>query len=136
MEKRILILYENNHYITPYYKNCSFLNIYFFLSSITFFTLEVQGVFFFLIVSYLQRKPQRNSFYYVWIMTQCLGQKMLKVKSNKYYHCKTSKRYIKISGLSTLVPITFLHRIKTSGVKITPALKKSYLFHKLEEMKI
>ena len=29
MEKRILILYEKNYYITPYKKNCFFLNIYF-----------------------------------------------------------------------------------------------------------
>ena len=28
-KKRILILYENSHYITPYKKNCFFLNIYF-----------------------------------------------------------------------------------------------------------
>ena len=26
-EKRILLLYENNHYITPYKINCFFLNI-------------------------------------------------------------------------------------------------------------
>ena len=28
-KKRMLILYENNHYITSYKKNCFFLNIYF-----------------------------------------------------------------------------------------------------------
>ena len=32
----ILILYENSHYITPYKKNCFFLNIYIFLFTITF----------------------------------------------------------------------------------------------------
>ena len=30
---------------------------------------------------------------------------------------------------------TFLHRTYTSGVKITPVLKKSYLLHKAEKVK-
>ena len=40
-----------------------------------------------------------------------------------------------ISKFTVLGPHTFLHRIKTSGAKIRPALKKSYLFHELEDMK-
>ena len=40
-----------------------------------------------------------------------------------------------ISKFTVPGPFTFLHRIKSSGVKIRPALKKSYLFHKLEDMK-
>ena len=64
MEKRsILILYENNHYITPSKKNCFFLDIcFFFCSEILFFyfTLEVEGVFFFLMASYLHKKFQGN----------------------------------------------------------------------------
>ena len=48
MAKRILILYENKHYITPYKKNCSFLNIYFSFYHFRFyFTLEAEGVLFF-----------------------------------------------------------------------------------------
>ena len=56
------------------------------------------------------------------------------VESQKYNHCKTSRRYIKILGPRPLY--TFLHWIKTSGVKIKPALKKSCLFHELEDMEI
>ena len=45
-------------------------------------------------------------------------------------------RYIKIHSPRALDPTPyFLYRIKTSAVKIRPALKKSYLFHELEEMK-
>ena len=37
MEKRILIQYENNHYITQYEKNCFFLNVqHLIFSTITF----------------------------------------------------------------------------------------------------
>ena len=66
-----------------------------------------------------------------------LGKKMLKIKSNEYYHRKTFRRCIKIHGPWTLDPSphTFLHWIKTSVVKIRPALKKWYLFHDLEETK-
>ena len=35
----------------------------------------------------------------------------------------------------TLGPHTFLHRTYTSGVKITPVLKKSYVLHKAEKVK-
>ena len=40
-----------------------------------------------------------------------LGKKMLKIKSNKYYHRKTLRRYIKIHGPwpLDLNPHTFLH---------------------------
>ena len=40
-----------------------------------------------------------------------LGKKMLKIKSNKYYHRKTLRRYVKIHGPWTLDPSphTFLH---------------------------
>ena len=62
MEKKIIILHENNHYINPYKKNCFFLNVYY-LSTITFhfyFFLDVEGVFFFLMASYLHKKFQKN----------------------------------------------------------------------------
>ena len=37
-------------------------------------------------------------------MTKLLGQKLLEVKSNKYYHSKASRRYIKIHGPRLLDP--------------------------------
>ena len=57
-------------------------------------------------------------------------------QNNKQYHCKIS-RYIKIYGPWLLDPsaYTFLHWIKAAGVKIRTALKKTYLFHELEDMK-
>ena len=55
---------------------------------------------------------------------------MLKVKSNKQYHRKTSRSYIKIHGSRPLDPgtHTFLHWIKTSGVKVRTALKNHIYF--------
>ena len=55
---------------------------------------------------------------------------MSKVKSNI-----TVKLWGGISKFTVLGPRTFLHWIKISGVKIRSALKKSYLFHELEDIK-
>ena len=54
----------------------------------------------------------------------------MKVKSNKQYHCKPSRRYIKIQDTWLLNPglHTFLHRRNTSGVKIKPTLKNHIYF--------
>ena len=64
MENLHLALHEKNHYITPYKKNCFFLNIYFSLyyniSVFFYFNLEVEDVFFILMASYLKKKFQRN----------------------------------------------------------------------------
>ena len=58
--RRILILYENIHYIIPFEKNCFFLNI--FLSAITFsfyFILQVEVMFFFNGTLFAQEIPKQ-----------------------------------------------------------------------------
>ena len=62
---------------------------------------------------------------------------MLKVKSNKECHCKTSRRFIEIRSPRPFDSgsILLLHWIKASGLKIRPALKNWYLFHVLGNMK-
>ena len=66
----------------------------------------------------------------------CWKSKVISVKL-VWNHCETSRRYIKIHGPQPLdpAPNIFLLWIKTFGVKIRPAVKTSYLFHELEEMK-
>ena len=39
-----------------------------------------------------------------------------------------------LSAFSPLGSHAFLHRVNTSEVKIRPVLKKSYFFHKVENM--
>ena len=53
---------------------------------------------------YLQKKIERNQFCNIWIITQRLVQKMLKIE--KWYNCKTSSSYIKIHGPRPLDPST------------------------------
>ena len=73
------------------------------------FSFHIRGRrrFLFLMASYcLHKKFQRNQFYYIWIMTQRLGQNLLKVKRKNNVTVKLcgtiSKFPVQAPGLFTL----------------------------------
>ena len=82
MEKKILILRENNHYITPYNKDWFFLNIHFSLNhNISVFA----SIFFFSIITiYIKTKKKTTTKVHTTVPQQysvLLGEnKMLKYK--------------------------------------------------------
>ena len=119
----MLTLHENNHYIISYKKNCFFFLIFIFLSTIKLkFLFHFRGRMRLLLfngILFAQEIPKK------WILL-CMDYDVelrLKVKSNKLYHCKNSRRYIKIDGLRLLEPSTH-----TSGEKIRSELNSHICF--------